>query len=65
MKWFVVYSIIFIGTLPATITSATTDKFLSLFDIGSLFIGWIVAFTVLELWTQYEFKKELKRKMKC
>ena len=65
MKWFVVYSIIFVGTLPALITSATTDKFLSLFDSGSLFLGWIVAFTVLELWNQHEFRKELERKIKC
>ena len=64
MKWFVVYSIIFVGTLPAMITSATTDKFLSLFDISALFLGWIVAFTILDLWTQYEVAKEIERKMK-
>lgn len=64
MKWFVVFSIIFVGNLPATITAATTDSFFSLFDVASMVLGWTIAFTVLELWNQYEFRKELEEKFK-
>ena len=65
MKWFVVFTIIFIGNLPATITAATTDEFLTLFDLTSMFFGWTIAFTVLELWNQHDFRKEIERKLKC
>lgn len=59
MKWFVAYSILFVCTLPAIITSVTTDGFLTLFDISALFLGWLVALTVLDYWTGKEIKTRI------
>ena len=59
MKWIVVFSIIFVGNLPATITAATTDGFLTLFDLSALFLGWMIAFTVLDCWNDREIKTRI------
>ena len=65
MKWFVVFSILFAGHIPAFRTALLTENYLCLVDYISIFAGWSFSMLVLELWNQHEFRKELERRMKC
>ena len=65
MKWFVVFSILFAGHIPAFRTALLTEDYLKFMDYMSIFAGWAFGMLVLELWIQHDFRKELERKTKC
>lgn len=65
MKWFVVFSILFAGHIPAFKTALLTENYLSLVDYVSIFAGWSFSMLILELWNQHDFRKELERRTKC
>lgn len=65
MKWFVVFSILFAGHIPAFRTALMTEEYLHLIDYLSIFAGWSFSMLVLELWNQHDFRKEIERKIKC
>ena len=60
MKWFVVFSILFAGHIPAFRTALLTEDCLQFVDYVSIFAGWSVGMLVLELWIQHEFREKLK-----
>lgn len=64
MKWFTVFFILFVGHIPAFRTALLTEEYLRLVDYMSIFAGWSFSMLVLELWNQYEFRKELEAKFK-
>lgn len=61
MKWFVVFSILFAGHVPAFRTALLTESYLQFVDYMSMFAGWSIGMLVLELWIQHEFREKLKR----
>ena len=65
MKWFVVFSILLAGHIPAFRTALMSDSYLQFMDYMSIFAGWAFGMLVLELWIQHDFRKELERKTKC
>lgn len=62
MKWFVVFSILFAGFIPAFRTALLTEGYLQFVDYMSIFAGWSFGMLVLELWIQHDFRKEMEER---
>lgn len=64
MKWFVIFSVMLAGHIPALSTALFTEDYLHFMDYMSIFAGWSFGMLILELWNQHELKKEFETKIK-